>query len=164
MVLCLVLTLTACGVTTIADRIETKVEPEPTAIQDSGVTGEQLSDKLPDRAEKASGPAVIALMRRADTEQENGNLDYSASLLERAIRIEPKNPFLHLRLAQLRLEQGQQDQAEVLARKSNSLSGGNPYLLEKNWRVIAQSRQMNGDDSGAREASQRADRYRAAIK
>ena len=77
--------------------------------------------------------------------------------LERALRIEPRNPVLWHELARIRLEQGQYRQAENMAAKSNMLTGTNRYLKAKNWRIIGEARNRLGDLQGAREAFEKAE-------
>lgn len=117
----------------------------------------------PKTAEEISGPAVVALLSRADTQAGAGQLDRAAASVERALDVEPRNPFLYHRLAILRLDQDQPGQAEALASKSNSLAGDNPYLRTRNWEVIAQARYMRGDQLGADNAEARAAYYRGRL-
>lgn len=117
----------------------------------------------PRTTEEASGPAVLALLSHAETQQEAGELDRAAATVERALDVEPRNPFVYSRLAELRLVQGQPEQAEALASKSNSLGGENPYLQVRNWSLIAQARRMRGDNLAADAAAARADYYRGRL-
>lgn len=106
----------------------------------------------------AGSPAVIALLDRADQQYQARDLDAAAASLERALRIEPRNPGLWHRLAAVRLEQGQYGQAAQMAGKSNSLAGGDTRLQARNWRLIAAARRAQGDAQGARAAEDRAGR------
>lgn len=117
-------------------------------------------ERLPRTTEEASGPAVLALLAQADDQAGAGELDRAAAMVERALDVEPRNPFVYHRLAALRLAQDQPGQAEALARKSNSLAGDNPHLQARNWALIAEARYMRGDRLGADTASARADYYR----
>lgn len=110
----------------------------------------------PERAPAPSSSAVIALVDRADQQYQARDLDAAAASLERALRIEPRNPRLWQRLAAVRLDQGQYDQAIQLAAKSNSLSGGSRSLQAQNWQLIATARRAKGDLAGARSADQKA--------
>ncbi len=96
--------------------------------------------------------AVIALLDRAQTDNDAGKREAAGASLERALRIEPRNPWLWLALAQLRLVQGQYAQAITLARKANSFAGRRPRVQAENWRVIAQARVAQGDSTGAEQA------------
>ncbi|MES1944243.1 TPR repeat-containing protein [Salinisphaera sp. PC39] len=136
----------------LPDADEPRDEPAPSS-------GEQAPPP-PRTAADASGPAVLALLGRADEQAAAGELDLAAATVERALNVEPRNPFLYQRLAALRLAQDQPGQTEALARKSNSLAGDNPYVQARNWELIAQSRRMRGDNVGADAASARAEYYR----
>lgn len=96
--------------------------------------------------------AVIALLDRAQTDNESGQREAAGASLERALRIEPRNPWLWLELAQVRLVQGQYAQAITLARKSNSFAGRQPRVQAENWQVIGQARVAQGDSAGAEQA------------
>jgi predicted Zn-dependent protease len=104
------------------------------------------------RAEMSGNHAVIALLDRAQTDSDAGQREAAGASLERALRIEPRNPWLWLQLAQLRLAQGQYAQAITLARKSNSFAGHQPRVQAGNWQVIAQARVAQGDSAGAEQA------------
>ncbi|MGH8590248.1 MAG: tetratricopeptide repeat protein, partial [Gammaproteobacteria bacterium] len=65
------------------------------------------------------------LLTRARTLANAGKSEEAAATLERAIRIEPRNPWLWHRLAVLRLQEGQHSVAIELAKKSNVLARGN---------------------------------------
>lgn len=109
---------------------------------------------------QVSSPAIMALIGSADTLARSGHMDRAAATLERALNIEPRNPFVYQRLAAVRLAQGQIDQAEALAHKSNSLAVGNPFVQADNWVLIAEARRMRGDQAGRREAMAKVERYR----
>ncbi|MFL6622687.1 MAG: tetratricopeptide repeat protein [Sulfurifustaceae bacterium] len=100
--------------------------------------------------------AVVALVRSARDEAAAGRLNAAASQLERALRIEPRNPALWHELARLRLHQGEFEQAAQCATKSNSLAGDKPQLRASNWRLIGQARTESGDQAGAELAFARA--------
>ena len=99
--------------------------------------------------------AVIALLGQAQTDNESGRREAAGSSLERALRIEPRNPWLWLELAQLRLAQGQYAQAITLAGKSNSFAGRDILVQAGNWQVIGQARVALGDSTGAEDAFKR---------
>ena len=101
-------------------------------------------------------PAVTALLEKAEVQTSAGQLNQADASLERALRIEPRNPALWQQLARLRFEQGLFSQAENLARKSNSLAAGNRSLRKENWNIIAQARNALGDVQGAQQAWDRA--------
>ncbi len=105
-------------------------------------------------------PAVVALLDQADNQRSGGQLERSVATVERALRIEPRNPRLWLRLAELRLAMAMPERAEQLAMKAKALAVANPVLIEKSWRLIAQARYQRGDTAGAAEALRQAGNYR----
>jgi tetratricopeptide (TPR) repeat protein len=96
--------------------------------------------------------AVAGLMETARADVASGNLANAAASLERALRIEPRNPRLWQELARVRLKQGQYAQAENIAARSNSWAGDDRALRAENWRLIAESRKARGDTEGAQKA------------
>ena len=104
--------------------------------------------------------AVAGLMETARADAAVGKLANAAASIERALRIEPRNPRLWQELARVRLKQGQFLQAEQVAARSNSWAGKDNALRAENWRLIAEARDANGDADGARTARESADKLR----
>jgi Tfp pilus assembly protein PilF len=102
--------------------------------------------------------AVAGLMDSARADTAAGNLAGAAASLERALRIEPRNPRLWHELARVRLKQGQFAQAESVAARSNSWAGEDRALRAENWRLIAQAREARGDTEGAKAAVEASNR------
>lgn len=88
----------------------------------------------------AVSPAVAALLRLARSQADAGHGEHAAATLERALRIEPRNPWLWHRLAVLRLQQGYWDRSAELAKKSNLLARNHRRLLTGNLEVIQAAR------------------------
>ena len=107
--------------------------------------------------EPSDNSAVVALLNKAQSQAAAGRMDAAGADLERALRIEPRNPVIWQKLARIRLEQGQYRQAENMAAKSNALAGENRYLRSENWRIIGEARNRLGDLQGARAAFERAE-------
>lgn len=105
-------------------------DPDGTGSGEAPAQGQATSDN----------PAVLALLDDTDIHVSEGNTEGAAEAIERALRLEPKNPWLWHRLAALKLEQGQWRQAEALAQKSNSLSAGHPAVRKANAELIAQAK------------------------
>lgn len=91
----------------------------------------------------SNSPAVVALVDEAKSQAKQGRAASAVNALERALRLEPKNPYLWHLLAALRIEQGLWQQALSLAEKSNSLAGRLPKLQAANARLRARARQGN---------------------
>jgi len=111
-------------------------------------------------AARTESIAVAGLMDGASADAAAGRLANAAATLERALRIEPRNPRLWQELARVRLKQGDYAQAESVAARSNSWAGGDSGLRAENWRLIAQAREARGDTAGARAALEAAERQR----
>ena len=109
-------------------------------------------------APRAENVAVAGLMETARADVAAGRLANAAASLERALRIEPRNPRLWQELARVRLKQGQYAQAESVAARSNSWAGSDNALRAENWRLIAEAREARGDADGARAALEQAGR------
>ncbi len=101
-------------------------------------------------------PAVLALESDIESNLKAGSYADAAASLERAIRIQPKNPELWHVLAEVRLKQQQPGLAEDLAKKSNLLAKGNADLIRSNWAIIAESLRLKGDTAGAADAMAKA--------
>jgi Flp pilus assembly protein TadD len=84
--------------------------------------------------------AIAGLMESARSDATSGRLPEAAATLERALRIEPRNPRLWQELARVRLQQGDFPQAESLAQRSNSWAGSDSGLRAENARIIEQAR------------------------
>lgn len=104
-------------------------------------------------------PAVVALLNEAARHDAQGQPDQAAASLERALRIQPRDATLWHRLAKIRFEQGQLQQAQTLAARSNALAGNNHRLKAANWHLIADVKTKLGDPDGAAKARQNAKQF-----
>lgn len=119
-----------------------------------------VSEPVPAPPAPFENVAVASLVDGARADAAAGRLVNAAASLERALRIEPRNPRLWQELARVRLKQGDYVQAESVAARSNSWAGGDNRLRAENWRIIAQAREARGDTAGARAALEAAERQR----
>ncbi len=103
-------------------------------------------------ADKQKEPVIVALLNEADQFSKQGQSEKAAATIERALRIEPKNALLWHRLAVVRMQQQQWQQAIVMARKSNALAANNKQLKSDNWALIAAAYDNLGDEKKANEA------------
>ena len=133
---------------------ETKVK----VIQDPVILKQQ-EVKIKPQSRVQSSSVVVALLSDADMSYQQGNLDESVATIERALRIEPRNALLLYKLASLRLQQGQPELAENLAKKSELLAQGNASLKKKNWLLIAEAREQMGNQAGAKQARKTAKKF-----
>ena len=114
-------------------------------------------------AEQASGlqvyplrnPAVAELADAAQVAENDGDLDRATILLERALRIEPRDPELLQYMAEVQLDKGAWDQAENYASRSFDVGPRVGELCQRNWRTMALARERQGRDDAARRARER---------
>ncbi len=142
------------------DPFETRLPPpppppaQPLPTPPAAVTPPAPERGLP-RAVPSRSPAVAALTTQAGQQSRAGDLEQASASLERALRIEPDNPWVWHQLALVRLFQRQDDQAAQLAARSNALTA-DTGLQARNWRVIAQAKERAGDAQEAASAAARA--------
>lgn len=120
----------------------------------SGCAG--VTSREPGNAPVSDNTAVVELVNAARTADTNGKPDNAVARLERALRIEPRNPALWQELAKLRLQQGQYQQAEGMAARSNGWVGNDKARRAENWRIIGEARLKRGDYTGAQAAFDKA--------
>ncbi|OQW79549.1 MAG: hypothetical protein BVN35_01545 [Proteobacteria bacterium ST_bin11] len=111
------------------------------------------------RIPNGTPPAVVALISESDRSRNSGDLDAAVVVMERALRIDSRNPTLTYKLAQLRIKQNKPQLAEEMAGKAALLAGGDLELKRKSWLLIAEARQMQHNPQGAKEAKAKADSF-----
>lgn len=110
----------------------------------------------PAAAPVSENPAVLTLVEQARIETADNKLRSAVASIERAQRLEPRNPWLWQELARLHLALGDHDQAESLAARSNTWAGSDRALRAANWRLIGAARAARGDAAGEQAAAARA--------
>lgn len=68
----------------------------------------------------SSNPAVLDLINQAEQSRQFGDYALAESAMERALRIEPRNPYLWLELAKANQLQGKDSQARGFAQRARS--------------------------------------------
>lgn len=104
-------------------------------------------------------PAVGSLFASAEKSSYSGSLDNAAASIERAIRIEPRNPTLLYKLAEIRIKQSKPRLAEDLTKKALLLSGKDNRLKKQCWLLIGNARIMQNNAAGAKEAKANAAKF-----
>jgi tetratricopeptide (TPR) repeat protein len=103
------------------------------------VSDSQLDDM---GATQDASRAVLALLAKADVQERQARWERAAALLERALRIEPRNGMLWHRLATIRMQQGRYGMAQSLAEKSNALAKDDDELKRRNAELIEAVRRI----------------------
>ena len=137
---------------TIAPALALLVGALSVVVADAVAAVERLSDEVrtvrgADRPLALSGrgnEAVLALLENAERELRAGRPEQASVALERALRIEPRNPTVWHYLGLARLDLGDYAQAEVMASRSHSLAPADRTLRAYNARLVATARQASG--------------------
>ncbi|MEM7219441.1 MAG: hypothetical protein AAF515_13830 [Pseudomonadota bacterium] len=85
----------------------------------------------------ATTAPALALLEQSKALAAQNNIAGAATLLERAIRIEPRRAALWRSLAALRLRAGDAASAEQLARKAIALAGQDEREARSGWLLLA---------------------------
>jgi tetratricopeptide (TPR) repeat protein len=124
---------------------------------------ESKKAKSIESAQSSINPGVQALLQQAQSQQAEGKTEAAVSTVERALRISPQTPQLHLLLAELRLKQDQAHNALQLALKgqsllfsndlsSSDLSSSDRELVKSFWQIIGDCYTRLGITSKASQA------------
>lgn len=108
---------------------------------------------------KPLSPAVLALVAEADSSSKAGDLDGAVVTIERALRIDARNPVLTYKLAMLQLHRLKPRLAEDLAKKAALLSAGDKKLKKQSWLLISEARKQQKNLLGAEEARLKANKF-----
>ena len=115
------------------------------AVVAAGAVATHSMAALEDAETSAGGnPAVLALLQTAEKDLGAGRPNEAAILLERALRIEPRDATVWHYLGMARLEQGKFAQAEAMAAKSHSLAAEDRSLRARNAGLMAAAQQAAG--------------------
>lgn len=101
-------------------------------------------------------PAVTELAEAARQAERDGDLERASILLERALRIQPRDPEVLQQLAEVQLAKENWPQAESHAARSFDVGPRMGELCARNWRTMEVARERQGDNSGAAQARERA--------
>ncbi|MFK8066774.1 MAG: tetratricopeptide repeat protein [Gammaproteobacteria bacterium] len=137
--------------TPVKESADTYPKSSPSPSVESQVPSQ---DSTPTASESA-----IELLEIARQQAAAGEGDKAAATLERAIQIEPDNPWLWHRLAVLRMQQKKWSQAVEMANRSIALANGNKRLIGGNWLVISLALEGAGKYESAAKAKKNSDVY-----
>lgn len=101
-------------------------------------------------------PAVKELLDNASAAEAVGDYDQATVLLERALRIQPRNPEILQHMAEVQLHTRDWDQALNFASRSYDVGPRVGEICSRNWRTISVAREYLGDAPGSAEAEQKA--------
>ncbi len=114
------------------------------------------SDTAPESppAPASAGPSTasptLALLRQSERSADGGDLGSAIAYVERAIRLDPRDGSLWLRLGRLQLAANRPDVAEQMAQKAIALAA-NRSAQRDGWLLVADAREARGDAEAAAE-------------
>jgi Flp pilus assembly protein TadD len=112
----------------------------------------QLPRERPKVAPATLSPASTALVSQAQAQRKRGDLPGATVSLERALRIEPRNPLLWVEMGRLRMDQRNYPQAEAMGRKALSMAIGDSRTQSQAWQLVADALRARGRNMEAQEA------------
>ncbi len=112
----------------------------PAKVDDISSTSRPSHVKTVSKKPVRGSKAVVQLMRKAQAQSESGDNVAAAATIERALRIEPKNPALWHNLALVKYKLGDCSSAVNMAKKSNAYSAKGHELKQKNSEIISECR------------------------
>ncbi len=140
--LLVLMVLTGCGSNPISPPVEDQgsqapIERDLPAVPD---------DNAPPASTNAATESLLAAADEAAAAREYNS---AIAYLERAVRIDPRNPSLWLRLSAAYLANGELTAAAQHTRKAIALAGDNPTLQRAAWLHMAEVEQAMGNYSEA---------------
>ena len=100
-------------------------------------------------------PAVKELLASARQSESERRYDQAAVALERALRIEPRDPEILQQMAEIQWQKEDYQQALNFAIRSYDSGPRVGEICGRNWHTIALARARLGDDQGAADARRR---------
>ena len=96
------------------------------------------------------------LLADAGQAETGGDYDQASVLLERALRIQPRDPEILQHMAEVQLRKKDYEQALTFAVRSYDIGPRVGEICSRNWRTISVARGHLGDNGGSEQAEQRA--------
>jgi tetratricopeptide (TPR) repeat protein len=112
------------------------------------------------RALPDTGGATLALLKQSHRAELSGNPDEAVAYVERAIRLNPRQADLWLRLARLQLTRKDPAAAVQFANKAIALAGQRMDWVRDAWLLIADARSAQGDTAAAAQIRTRWQTYK----
>lgn len=103
---------------------------------------------------------TLALLRQSQRSADDGDLEQAIAYVERAIRLNPRDPVLWLRLARLQLAAQRPATAEQMAHKAIALSAEDAPEVRQGWLLVADALEAQGEDDAAARIRERWRTYR----
>ena len=121
--------------------------PAPAPLPDPGLRPNRDFVPVPEE-----GKAAGTLLASARQSVGSGQFSQAEMMLERALRLEPRNARLWHEMAQVKYGQKDYGQAVQFCIKSNSLAGKDYGLIQQNWLLMEKAYIELGQPEKARQA------------
>jgi hypothetical protein len=121
--------------------------PAPVPTPEPGPSVRRESVPVPEE-----GKAAATLLASARQSERTGQFSQAEMMLERALRVEPRNARLWHEMAQVKFGQKDYGQAVQFCIKSNSLAGKDYDLIQQNWLLMEKAYLEQGEPEKARQA------------
>jgi len=140
-----------------------KVPPPPPA--QAPVEDRTVQEKVREPAQQQRGgvqvfplqnSAVKELLKQSEQSESVGDFDAAAVSIERALRIQPRDPELLQRMAEIQLQKKDYTQALNFASRSYDSGPRVGELCNRNWRTMSVAQSALGDNRSARMSETRA--------
>jgi tetratricopeptide (TPR) repeat protein len=132
----------------------------PAPVEDREVNARVRAPASEDKAGvqvySLQNPAVKQLTAQAEVAEHAGDFDEASGYIERALRIQPRDPQLLQHMAEINLQKKDYQQALNFAVKSYETGPRVGEICSRNWRTISVAREHLQDPGGASEAEARA--------
>ena len=102
------------------------------------------------------GKAAATLLASARQNEQSGQFSQAEMVLERALRVEPRNARLWHEMAQVKYGQKDYRQVVQFCIKSNSLAGKDYGLMQQNWQLMEKAYLELGETEKAQQARSKA--------
>ncbi len=139
--------------------------PPPGATQTPEAQDQTVREKIREPAQQQRGgaqvfplqnPAVKELLKQAEESESAGDFDAAAVAIERALRIQPRDPELLQHMAEIQLHKKDYQQALNFASRSYDSGPRVGELCNRNWRTMSVAQEALGDARSAHMAETRA--------
>ena len=151
-----------CGLVSVALLLSACAgySPAPAPVED-----EEVESRVREPASQESegvqvfplqNPAVKELLADAGNAETEGDYNQAMVLLERALRIQPRDPEILQQMAEVQLQRKDYEQALNFAVRSYDIGPRVGEICNRNWRTISVAREHLGDRNGSVQAEQRA--------
>jgi Flp pilus assembly protein TadD len=105
-------------------------------MRPGGATDQTIPTGAGQPAPGAAVPASRMLLAQGRADRDAGRYAQATTTIERALRIDPNDPELWLELGEIKLEEGDPDQAREMGRKALTLAAGDRAIEARANRLI----------------------------